>query len=84
VALTGSLPSDATFRRFPAPAQEPGVVEPGEVERSAPPPIRPGAGAEVLFAPAPGLRAWGRCSRIVPQTTCGKEMGHVAPAALPA
>jgi hypothetical protein len=81
VAPIGSWLSDATFRSILA--QERGVG-PGEVERSAPPAIRPGAGAEVLFAPAPGLRAWGRCSRIVPQTTAGKGMGHVAPAALPA
>jgi predicted phage terminase large subunit-like protein len=44
--------SDATFRMFLGLAQELGIVDPGEVKRSAPPSIRLRTGAEVLFRSA--------------------------------
>jgi predicted phage terminase large subunit-like protein len=44
--------SDATFRMFLSLAQELGIVDPGEVKRSAPPSIRLRTGAEVLFRSA--------------------------------
>jgi predicted phage terminase large subunit-like protein len=49
VAPTYSMLFDATFRSFLKLAEEMGVVDPGEVKRSAPPSIRLRTGAEVLF-----------------------------------
>jgi phage terminase large subunit-like protein len=49
VAPTYSMLSDATFRSFLQLAEELGVVDPGQVKRSAPPSIRLRTGAEVLF-----------------------------------
>src|SRR5262249_32351590 len=44
--------SDSTFRMFLALAQELGIVEAGDVKRSAPPSILLRTGAEVLFRSA--------------------------------
>ena len=44
--------SDATFRSFLTLAEELGIVDPGDVRRSAPPSIRLRTGAEVLFRSA--------------------------------
>jgi predicted phage terminase large subunit-like protein len=52
VAPTYGMLSDATFRSFLAVAEELGIVEPGDVKRSAPPSIRLRTGAEVLFRSA--------------------------------
>jgi predicted phage terminase large subunit-like protein len=52
LAPTYSMLSDATFRAFLSLAQELGIVEPGDVRRSAPPSIRLRTGAEVLFRSA--------------------------------
>src|SRR2546421_5136455 len=52
VAPTYSMLADATFRMFLSLAQELGLVEPGEVKRSAPPAARLRTGAEVLFRSA--------------------------------
>jgi predicted phage terminase large subunit-like protein len=51
-APTYSMLSDATFRMFLALAQDLGLVDPGEVKRSAPPSVRLRTGAEVLFRSA--------------------------------
>jgi predicted phage terminase large subunit-like protein len=52
VAPTYAMLSDATFRMFLGLAEELGIVDPGEVKRSAPPSIRLRTGAEVLFRSA--------------------------------
>jgi predicted phage terminase large subunit-like protein len=52
VAPTYSMLSDATFRTFLALAQELGIVNPGDVKRSAPPSVKLRTGAEVLFRSA--------------------------------
>src|SRR5437870_10857683 len=52
VAPTFGMLSDSTFRSFLSLAQELGIVDPGEVKRSAPPSIRLRTGAEVLFRSA--------------------------------
>jgi predicted phage terminase large subunit-like protein len=52
VAPTYSMLSDATFRMFLQLAQELGIVDPGDVKRSAPPSMRLRTGAEVLFRSA--------------------------------
>jgi predicted phage terminase large subunit-like protein len=52
VAPTYSMLSDATFRMFLGLAQDLGIVDPGEVKRSAPPSVRLRTGAEVLFRSA--------------------------------
>ena len=52
LAPTYSMLSDATFRSFLSLAEELGIVNPGEVKRSAPPSIRLRTGAEVLFRSA--------------------------------
>src|SRR5215472_14617469 len=49
VAPTYSMLSDATFRMFLSLADELGIIEPGDVKRSAAPSIRLRTGAEVLF-----------------------------------
>jgi predicted phage terminase large subunit-like protein len=49
VAPTYSMLSDSTFRSFLTVAEDLGVVDPGQVKRSAPPSIRLRTGAEVLF-----------------------------------
>jgi predicted phage terminase large subunit-like protein len=49
IAPTYAMLSDATFRGFLGLAQELGLVDPGEVKRSAPPSLRLRTGAEVLF-----------------------------------
>jgi predicted phage terminase large subunit-like protein len=51
-APTYSMLADATFRSFLALAEELGVVDQGDVKRSAPPSIRLRTGAEVLFRSA--------------------------------
>jgi predicted phage terminase large subunit-like protein len=48
-APTYPMLSDATFRMFLSLAEELGIVDRGEVKRSAPPAIRLRTGAEVLF-----------------------------------
>ncbi len=52
VAPTYSMLSDATFRSFLTLAETMGIVDPGEVKRSAPPSIRLRTGAEILFRSA--------------------------------
>jgi predicted phage terminase large subunit-like protein len=52
VAPTYGMLSDATFRSFLSVAEELGIVDPGDVKRSAPPSIRLRTGAEVLFRSA--------------------------------
>jgi hypothetical protein len=52
VAPTYSMLSDSSLRLFLGLAQEPGIVEPSEVKRSAPPSVRLRTGAEVLFRSA--------------------------------
>jgi predicted phage terminase large subunit-like protein len=52
IAPTYAMLSDATFRSFLGLAKELGVMEPGEVKRSAPPSIPLRTGAEVLFRSA--------------------------------
>jgi predicted phage terminase large subunit-like protein len=49
VAPTFGMLADATLRSFLALAEELGVVDAGEVKRSAPPSVRLRTGAEVLF-----------------------------------
>ena len=51
-APTYAMLSDSTFRSFLALAQDLGIVEPGDIKRSAPPSIRLRTGAEVLFRSA--------------------------------
>jgi predicted phage terminase large subunit-like protein len=52
VAPTYSMLSDASFRSFLSVAEDIGVVDHGQVKRSAPPSIRLRTGAEVLFRSA--------------------------------
>src|SRR5215469_2011722 len=52
VAPTYAMLSDATFRMFLGLAQGLGIVDPGEIKRSAPPSVRLRTGAEVLFRSA--------------------------------
>src|SRR5471030_1210050 len=52
IAPTYSMLADASFRSFLGLAEELGIVNPGEVKRSAPPSIRLRTGAEVLFRSA--------------------------------
>src|SRR5262249_47122697 len=52
VAPTYSMLADATFRTFLALAEQLGIVDPGDVKRSAPPSLRLRTGAEVLFRSA--------------------------------
>jgi predicted phage terminase large subunit-like protein len=48
-APTYSMLSDATFRMFLSLAEALGIIDPGDVKRSAPPSMRLRTGAEVLF-----------------------------------
>jgi predicted phage terminase large subunit-like protein len=52
VAPTYAMLADSTFRSFLAVADQLGVVDPGEVKRSAPPSVKLRTGAEVLFRSA--------------------------------
>jgi hypothetical protein len=52
VAPTYSMLSDATFRMFVGLAEQLGLVDRGDVKRSAPPSVRLRTGAEVLFRSA--------------------------------
>jgi predicted phage terminase large subunit-like protein len=51
-APTYAMLADATFRSFLQVGQDLGVIDPGDVKRSAPPSIRLRTGAEVLFRSA--------------------------------
>lgn len=52
IAPTYTMLSDSSFRSFEGVARDLGLVEPGDVKRSAPPSIRLQTGAEVIFRSA--------------------------------